>query len=309
MTAGVPAATRMTGSDVAGAIDTATRTPVPAASNPNHVHARPATDQVSRPPGAAAFDSALAASLAPPTQRLVTPTLDVMTEPLSPKVGWGVLHLFWKITPTTDAEAATSAVKSCIADDHQVITFATLGHKADVGTMVVGPDLWRLRRLQTELSHAGLLLVDSYVSFTEVSEYAKGAPEAMTRPRLYPGTMPPEGMRAVCFYPMSKRRGVGTDDANWFTLPFDDRNRLMHDHGKSGRTFAGRISQFVTGSTGVDDYEWGVTLFAHDPADLKEVVYTMRFDEASALYGEFGPFISGMVDAPEVVFGELTRSR
>ncbi len=237
----------------------------------------------------------------------MTPTLGAMTEPLSPKVGWGVLHLFWKITPTTDAEAATSAVKSCIADDHQVITFATLGHKADVGTMVVGPDLWRLRRLQTELSRAGLLLVDSYVSFTEVSEYAKGAPEAMTRPRLYPGTMPPQGMRAVCFYPMSKRRGVGAADANWFTLPFDDRNRLMHDHGTSGRTFAGRISQFVTGSTGVDDYEWGVTLFAHDPADLKEVVYTMRFDEASALYGEFGPFISGMVDAPEVVFGELTR--
>ena len=230
-----------------------------------------------------------------------------MTEPLSPSVGWGVLHLFWKVTASTDAAAATAAVESCVADEHRVITFATLGHKADVGTMVIGPNLWRLRRLQTELAQSGLELVDSYVSMTEVSEYTKGAPEAMTNARLYPGVLPPVGMRAICFYPMSKRRGVGADDANWFTLPYDDRMRLMHEHGASGRKFAGRITQLVTGSTGVDDFEWGVTLFAHDPADLKEVVYTMRFDEASAQYGEFGMFITGMIDDPAVVFGELTR--
>ena len=230
-----------------------------------------------------------------------------MTEPLSPSVGWGVLHLFWKVTSSTDAAAATSAVAACVADEHRVITFATLGHKADVGTMVIGPNLWRLRRLQTELAQAGLELVDSYVSMTEVSEYTKGAPEAMTNARLYPGVLPPAGMRAICFYPMSKRRGVGSNDANWFTLPYDDRMRLMHEHGASGRKFAGRITQLVTGSTGVDDFEWGVTLFAHDPADLKEVVYTMRFDEASAQYGEFGMFITGMIDEPAVVFAELTR--
>lgn len=230
-----------------------------------------------------------------------------MTEPLSPSVGWGVLHLFWKVTAATDAAAATAAVTSCVADNHQVITFATLGHKADVGTMAIGPDLWRLRRLQTELSRAGLELVDSYVSFTELSEYAKGVPDEMKQARLYPGKLPPAGMRAICFYPMSKRRGVGAEDVNWFTLAYDERSRLMHEHGASGRKFAGRITQLITGSTGVDDFEWGVTLFAHDPADLKEVVYTMRFDEASAQYGEFGMFVTGMVDEPAVVFGELTR--
>jgi len=91
---------------------------------------------------------------------------------------------------------------------------------------------------------------------------------------------------------MSKRRLPG---ANWFRLPYDERKELMYEHGASGRKFAGRVVQVVTGSTGVDDYEWGVTLFAVNPDDLKEVVYTMRFDEASAVYAEFGPFYTGMV--------------
>src|SRR5690606_31797452 len=91
---------------------------------------------------------------------------------------------------------------------------------------------------------------------------------------------------------MSKRRG---EVENWFTLPYDDRKELMYEHGASGRKFAGRVLQVVTGSTGIDDHEWGVTLFAVHPDDLKEVVYTMRFDEASAHYGEFGPFYTGMV--------------
>jgi len=151
---------------------------------------------------------------------------------------------------------------------------------------------WRdLRRFQSALANAGLDIVDSYVSLTEVSEYAAGMPEAMLQPRLYP-QLPPEGKKAWCFYPMSKRRG---DAANWFTLPFDDRKSLMHEHGTSGRKFAGRVVQVVTGSTGLDDFEWGVTLFANRPDDLKEVVYTMRFDEASAVYAEFGAFYVGSV--------------
>ena len=226
-------------------------------------------------------------------------------EPLSPSIGWGVVHLFWRSTSHVDADAVVSAVKRCVADDHQVVSFAVLGHKADVGTMAMGPDLWRLRTLQGELQAAGLELVDSYVSMTEVSEYAQGMPEAMLQARLYP-QLPPEGMRAMCFYPMSKRRGIGHDDHNWFTAPFADRERLMKEHGASGRKFAGRIVQLITGSAGLDDYEWGVTLFAKDPADLKNVVYTMRFDEASAVYAEFGPFITGLIADIDVVLAAAT---
>jgi chlorite dismutase len=91
---------------------------------------------------------------------------------------------------------------------------------------------------------------------------------------------------------MSKRREV---EQNWYTLPYDDRNALMREHGASGRTFAGRVLQVVTGSAGIDDYEWGVTLFGVRPDDLKEVVYTMRYDRASAVYAEFGSFYAGMV--------------
>lgn len=224
-----------------------------------------------------------------------------MPDALIPATGWGVLHLFCRPTPAADRQAIVAAVKSLQADDHQVVTVAVLGHKADLGFMALGPDLWRLRRFQTELGAAGVEVVDSFVSLTEISEYAAGVPDELKQARLFPN-LPPEGKRAFCFYPMSKRRHVGQ---NWFTLPFEERKDLMYAHGKSGRNFAGRVLQVVTGATGIDDWEWGVTLFAVRPDDLKEVVYTMRFDEASAIYAEFGPFFTGMVAPLDDVLDEL----
>src|SRR4051794_29912501 len=137
-----------------------------------------------------------------------------MTDALAPSEGWGVLHLFCKVRPGADAEAVASAVKTAADGDHQVVPVAVLGHKADLGFVAIGPDLWRLRALQTDLQAAGLEVVDSYVSLTEVSEYSANVPEAQKTARLYPN-LPPEGMRAFCFYPMSKRRNVGQ---NWFAL-------------------------------------------------------------------------------------------
>jgi len=176
-----------------------------------------------------------------------------------------------------------------------------LGHKADIAFMLLGNDLWRLRDAQTSLAQSGLEIVDSYFSLTEISEYAAGLPEQMRNSRLYP-ELPPPGKPAFCFYPMSKRRD---EQVNWFTLPFEERLELMHEHGTSGRAFAGRVLQVVTGSTGVDDFEWGVTLFAEHPDDLKEVVYTMRYDKASAIYADFGPFYTGVVNELEVVLEHL----
>lgn len=227
-----------------------------------------------------------------------------VTEPLSPSTGWGVLHLFCKMGPLSDAGDAISAVKTAEAADHQVVTFTVFGHKADVGFVALGPDWVVLRRLQTGLQAAGLEVVDSYLSLTEVSEYAAGMPEEHLRNRLYP-QLPPEGKRAFCFYPMSKRRG---EEHNWYAADFDERSRLMREHGTSGRRFAGRIVQLITASTGLDDYEWGVSLFGVRPDDLKDVVYTMRFDEASALYAEFGPFYSGIVGPIEEVLAEAGAS-
>lgn len=223
-------------------------------------------------------------------------------EPLSPSTGWAVLHLFCKRTAATDGQAVRTAMKDLTAGaDHQVVPFTVLGHKADLGVLALGPDMVRLRTLQTALQQAGLDVVDSYVSLTEVSEYAKGMPEEMLNARLYP-RLPPEGKRAICFYPMSKRRNVGQ---NWFELPFDERKELMYEHGASGRKFSGRILQFVTGSTGLDDYEWGVTLFGVHPDDLKATVYTMRYDRASAIYAEFGAFYTGVLGDVDEVLEQL----
>jgi len=228
-----------------------------------------------------------------------------MPEPIVPAVGWGVLHLFCKPTPQLDPEAVIGAVKRAEADDYQVITVAILGHKADLGLMAIGPDLWRLRRFQTEIAATGLDVVDSYVSLTEVSEYAQEVPEAMKQVRLYP-KLPPNGKRAWCFYPMSKRR---LPQANWYALPYDERKALMLGHGATGKLFHRRVLQLVTGSIGLDDWEWGVTLFAVGPEDLKDCVYTMRYDEASARYAEFGPFYTGLIAPIEELLVEAKSGR
>ena len=210
---------------------------------------------------------------------------------MGPTKGLNVIHLFCHAQPTVDVGAVDAAVTWARENDLQVVTAAIIGAKADVCFMVLGPDLWNLRKFQSRITAAGLDVAESYVSVTEVSEYAQGMPEEMLNARLYP-TLPPEGMNAFCFYPMSKRR---VDGQNWYALPYEERDQLMRQHGKSGREFKGRVIQVVTGSTGLDDWEWGVTLFGVHVDDLKDCVYTMRFDEASTHYGEFGQFYTGIV--------------
>jgi chlorite dismutase len=255
-------------------------------------------------------------------------------EPLTLSQGWGVLHLFYAVDRArADADSKASkrvldAIRSLEADDHQALCFAVLGHKADVGVMVLGPDLARLQAFQQELAATPLQLVDSFVSFTELSEY--GASEEDERARLATeehlvGSQEQEAKlavwreriehyreqrlhprlplkRSICFYPMSKRRDV---EANWYSLPFAERKELMAGHARVGRTYAGRVLQLITGATGIDDWEWGVTLLADDPVALKDIVYEMRFDPVSADYAEFGPFVAGLVGEPADVLASV----
>jgi peroxiredoxin len=126
----------------------------------------------------------------------------------------------------------------------------------------------------------------------ESAEAERRSPHVQTR--LFPRV--PEGMPYVSFYPMSKRRA---HPDNWYSLPIEERSQLMRDHGMTGRRYAGRIFQVITGSVGLDDWEWGVTLFARDALEFKRIVTEMRYDEASARYGEFGRFLTGIRLSPE----------
>ncbi|MFZ4584773.1 MAG: chlorite dismutase family protein [Acidimicrobiia bacterium] len=253
-------------------------------------------------------------------------------DPLIATSGWGVLHLFYavdRMQSEADSGAAkriVESVRALEADGHQARLFSVLGHKAELGVMAVGPDLARLQQFQFELATAPLSMTGSYVSLTELSEYTSTEDDERARlggegvegvaleraleewrarmakyneNRVHP-TLPQR--RFICFYPMSKRR---EGDDNWFSLPFEDRRRLMGGHARVGRQYAGRVVQLITGSTGLDDWEWGVTLFADDPAAVKEIVYEMRFDEVSARYAEFGPFVTGLVDEPEAVLARV----
>ena len=222
-----------------------------------------------------------------------------MLESVGVGEGLVVVHLFCARTPGTDDDAVLGAVKEAVEAGAQVVTVAVLGHKAQLGFMGLHTDAWVLRDLQTGLVRSGLDVADSYVSMTELSEYALGLPAEMAEMRLRP-KLPPPNKPAWCFYPMTKRRNVGQ---NWYELPYDERKELMYEHGASGRKFAGRIVQLVTASTGIDDWEWGVTLFGEDLRALKETVYTMRYDRASAAYAEFGPFVTGLVGPAEEILG------
>lgn len=263
---------------------------------------------------------------------------------LVPSEGWHTLHLFYRLRRDVLA-AFSDPQKSAARDQWlgvldpsspdappRLLAFSVMGQKADFGIMLLGPDPVQLDRLQGKLQ-AGVLgpalaTAYSFVSITEVSEYvpsvqqyaarlkAEGAePDSeafavklktyeareakMRQQRLYP-EIPP--WPSICFYPMSKKREVGE---NWYTLPFSERMRLMTEHGRTGQTFAGKVVQLITASTGLDDWEWGVTLWGRNPEYLKEVVYTMRFDEASARYALFGPFYQGYVMSPEQLFEHL----
>lgn len=261
-----------------------------------------------------------------------------MPEAVTPTEGWGVLHLFLRIDraaaaglPDTAGKSLQDVLEAALEDDAvQVHLFSVLGHKADLMVFALADDLGALRRLQTAIAGCefgpALELPYSYLSLTETSEYtptAESYREEMAakgvegddlerrvqefadrmadynRHKLYPD-MP--AWEVACFYPMSHRR-EGQD--NWYELEFEERKRLMHEHGRSGRAYTGRVLQLVTGSTGIDDWEWAVTLFAHDVDDLKEIVYRMRYDEASARFAEFGPFIVGLRRSPRELLQEL----
>jgi hydrogen peroxide-dependent heme synthase len=244
-------------------------------------------------------------------------------EPVTPSIGWGVLHLYYRVDRERAerepgaAKRIVDAVTSLEADGHQALCVAVLGQKADFGVMALGPDLVRLHGFQHELATAPLLPAYSFVSLTEASEYTATEEDERARlereeqivgadaderlvawrermshyreHRLHP-KLPAK--RLLSFYPMSKRREPG---ANWYELRFDERKALMAGHARVGRSYAGRILQLITGSTGLDDWEWGVTLLADDPVAFKDIVAEMRFDPVSARYADFGPFYTGLL--------------
>jgi hydrogen peroxide-dependent heme synthase len=226
-----------------------------------------------------------------------------------------------------DGIAAITALLDPAASDAplRLQTSVVSGHKADFGLMLMDPDPLRVERVNQRLlaSPLGQALVPGYsfVSITEISEYVPSVEqfaqrliqegetaesptytakvegyaqrlEGMNKQRLTPDF---PAWPNTCFYPMNKKRKVGE---NWFMLSKEDRNALMSEHARSGMAFAGKVSQLITVGLGFDDWEWGVTLWAANPEYLKDIVYRMRFDEASARYAEFGPFMVSYVCSP-----------
>jgi chlorite dismutase len=258
---------------------------------------------------------------------------DKTVPPIVPTEGWHVLHLFykiehgqWQIFTESEKIRAKTRMAELVqeirsAPDTQLLCYSMVTPKADIGFMLVTPDLQAANAWEKQLSLAMgadvLTPVSAFFSMTERSEYLpteqeykdglitegikEGSPEWDKRMveiherldkylkfRLYP-TLP--DWPVVCFYPMMKRR---RPQQNWYALTFEQRKELMAGHGRLGRKWHGKILQLITGCTGIDDAEWGVTLFAQNTYDVKGIVYEMRFDPVSAEYAEFGEFYIGL---------------
>jgi hydrogen peroxide-dependent heme synthase len=234
-----------------------------------------------------------------------------MAEAVQTLEGWYALHDFrtinwqsWKsLSPGKRAEALEELkqfLKQCGQTENEkkgsTAFYSIVGQKADFVFMHLRETLDELGALETAFNKtsfaAHTVPVYSYVSVVELSSYmAKPGTNPMEDPEILARLKPalPRN-KHICFYPMNKKRD-GED--NWYMETMERRRDMMRSHGMIGRGYAGRVKQIITGSVGLDDWEWGVTLFSDDPLTFKKLVYEMRFDEASARYGEFGGFYVG----------------
>jgi chlorite dismutase len=247
--------------------------------------------------------------------------------------GSSLLHQFfrfdwkaWRATPEPDRDRiATHAVEALKVLERATPTapvrsalFSQLGHKGDLILIHFRDSLEALNQVELHLAqteiYGYLTPTHSYVSVVELGLYEstrktyesagdlephspewnahiaaslKRSAEAMA-PRIFPAI--PDA-KYLCFYPMDRKRG---EQINWYTVPFAERQRMMHEHGMIGRRYAGEVKQIISGSIGMDDWEWGVDLFAEDPVVFKKLIYEMRFDEVSAVYALFGQFYIGL---------------
>jgi chlorite dismutase len=259
--------------------------------------------------------------------------------------GIHVMHLFYRVDrerwanlPAGQSEQTRLRVEglcaaNCAPSHPRLATYANIGGKADLAFLLLAAELGQIGQMHRDLEGCfppgTLTRVFSYLSLTELTEYMStpddhrkmlveqeklepGGPAFEKRMaelveqtrkyehyRLYPELPDWEVMG---FYPMSKRRH-GAD--NWYLLDFAARKQLMSGHARVGRKYSGRVSQLITGSTGLDDWEWGVTLLAHQAGALKEIVYEMRFDPVSARYGDFGPFYVNLLLNPAQLWEHL----
>ena len=265
--------------------------------------------------------------------------------PVLPLEGRHVLHLFfriehgvWDLLDNRAKIEAKTAMAELVQDIRatpatQLLTFSVVSPKADIGFMLVTPDLHKAdlfaKQLALVLGPDVLHAEYSWLSMTERSEYTmsdeeysasleteeklvKGSPEheekmaafqarmsKYLRDRLNPNL---PDWPVICFYPMSNRRSPGQ---NWYALDHAERKKLMAGHARVGRTYSGRVLQLITGSTGLDDMEWAVTLFAKSTSEIKAIVYEMRFDAVSAEYAEFGEFFIGLQMPLDSLFERL----
>jgi chlorite dismutase len=157
------------------------------------------------------------------------------------------------------------------AQDRSLRAYSTVGTRGDTDLLILSqsPVLEDLHTFHVVLAQSGLArwarVPHSYLALTKRSPYSDSdaRPEICTSDRKY-----------LIVYPMDKKR-------EWYTLPDAERQRIMADHIRVGRTYP-EITINTAYSFGIDDQEFVVSFEADDPGMFLDLVQELRGTESSS---------------------------
>jgi peroxiredoxin len=172
-----------------------------------------------------------------------------------------------------DAGAIPIEIATILDDHAQGVTlraaYSTIGFSAgaDLILWVVSDDMRKLHALAADLHSSAFSAF-----FEQVHVYAGAASTSQYDPNHGPAflrNLPPKDYLSV--YPFTKT-------PEWFLLEFDERRRLMAEHGQMGHEFPSILTNTLN-SFGIADQEFVIALEDDDPGQLVKMVQRLRAAE------------------------------
>jgi chlorite dismutase len=177
----------------------------------------------------------------------------------------------WRKLPAQEREASKKQFLSSLnknGDQIRPRSYSLVGTRRDVDFL-----LWTITGSLETLQgfHSDLLKSELGKYLSTPYSYL-----AMLRPSEYFGRhseREPVGSKYLFVYPFTKKR-------EWYSLPFEERRRIMKDHVQAGQKYPS-VTIHTSYSFGIDDYEFILSFETDHPEDFLNLVMDLRTTEAS----------------------------
>jgi hydrogen peroxide-dependent heme synthase len=201
-----------------------------------------------------------------------------MVESMAAQVsGQGVYSMFWIVKNHGDrtGHVGVEAVRECreaLCSRPTVrlrAAYSLAGVRADADAVfwLFGPDLEALQDTWLALRRTTLgrqfQPVTTYLGMATPSQYVADHVPAFLR------DIPPR--RYLSVYPFVKTH-------EWYLLPYEERQRLMRQHGELGREYPGILTNTIS-SFGLGDQEFVVAIEGDDPGEIMRMMRHLRTAE------------------------------